>query len=181
MYCRLQTLARDGGVELEGLQERGRESPQLRVTSGRQRQRILGRQIAQRRDRVARREQPVPADLLVEHVERIAILLTGAHHRVDGAAKQADQTANLRLAGRPRLVPRPARTREQLRGEALEQSDRGIGQCRLQLRELCGQGRDPPALAEVVEQGQRRNRTLTCELGQPDRVDDRAQIPRQPD
>ena len=133
-HRRLQALARGGGVELEGFQKRGRKPAQLCVTAGRQRQRILRCQVAQRGDFVTRGEHPVPSDRLVDYVERVAVLLAGTHHGVDGAAEQANQTPDLCLAGRPRLVPRPAGTREQLRREALKQGDRGIGQGRVQLR-----------------------------------------------
>ena len=126
----VQALAGGGSVELEGLQECRRVPAKLHIALGRQRQGVLRRQISQRGDLLARRHQAVPADLLVEHVERVPLVFAGAHHRVDGAAEQPDQPTGLRLAGRPRAVLAIPRPREQPAGQTLEQGDRRIGQRR---------------------------------------------------
>ena len=70
----VQALAGGGSVELEGLQECRRVPAKLHVALGRQRQGDLRRQISQRGDLLARRHQAVPADLLVEHVERVPLV-----------------------------------------------------------------------------------------------------------
>ena len=174
----LQALARGGGVELEGLQERRREAAKLCVALGRQRQRVLRCQISQRGDLLARRHQTVPADLLIEHVERVPIVFARPHHGVDGAAEQPYQPSGLRLAGRPRAVLAVPRPREQPARQTLAQGDRRIGQRRFQLPHLCGQRSDPPPLAEVAEQVDRSDRSLACELGSSGRVDVVAEMAR---
>ena len=175
----LQVVAGGGGVELEGVQERRREAAQLCVALGRQRQRVLRGQISQRGDLLARRHQTVPADLLIEHVERIPVVFAGAHHGVDGAAEQPYQPAGLRLAGRPRAVLAVPRPCEQAARQPLEQGDRRIGQRRFQLQHQCGQRSDPPPGAEIAEQVDRRDRALAGELGSSGRVDVVAEMARE--
>ena len=99
------SLGRQGGGEARTTEDAGQcrssASPaKLHAALCRQRQGVLCRQIFQRGDLLARRHQAVPADLFVEHVERVPIKFAGAHHRVHGAAEQPDQPTGLRAARR---------------------------------------------------------------------------------
>ena len=99
--------------------------------------------------------------------------------RVERVNSCAVRRSNRAIAASVSVVSCAGRAREQLRGETLEQGDRGIGQRRLELRHLCGERRDPAPLAEVVEQRQRRNRPFVCELREPGRMDGLTEVARQ--
>ena len=66
----LEVLSGLRDAEVEGLQKRRRETPQLGVAPRGQGQGVLGRQVLEGGDLLARPEQAVPADLFIEDGER---------------------------------------------------------------------------------------------------------------
>ena len=97
----LEVLSGLRDAEAEGLQKRRRETPQLGVAPRGQGQGVLGRQVLEGGDLLARPEQAVPADLFIEDGERVLLLLSGSHHGIEDAAEEPDQPPDLRLAVRP--------------------------------------------------------------------------------